>query len=70
MEAAPGVALVNRTTRRMSLTPEGELGRQCARRILGEIDELGQSLQRSRQAPRGSCASTRRWASAAATWRQ
>ena len=53
IEQRSGVALVNRTTRRMSLTPEGEIVAECARRILGEIDELGQSLQRSRQAPRG-----------------
>ena len=53
IEQRSGVALVNRTTRRMSLTPEGEIVAECARRILGEIDELGQSLQSSRQAPRG-----------------
>jgi DNA-binding transcriptional LysR family regulator len=53
IEQRSGVALVNRTTRRMSLTPEGEIVVECARRILGEIDELGQSLTRSRQGPRG-----------------
>jgi DNA-binding transcriptional LysR family regulator len=31
------VPLVNRTTRRMSLTPEGEVLLEHARRILGEI---------------------------------
>ena len=35
MEPRIGVALVNRTTRRMSLTPEGELYLEHARRILG-----------------------------------
>ncbi len=44
METRLGTALVNRTTRRMSLTPEGELFLEYARRILGEIDELAESL--------------------------
>ena len=35
METRLGVQLVNRTTRRMSLTPEGELYLAQARRILG-----------------------------------
>ena len=42
MEARLGVPLVNRTTRRMSLTPEGEVYLEHARRILGEVDDLGQ----------------------------
>ena len=41
MEARAGAALVNRTTRRMSLTAEGELFLGHARRILAEIDALG-----------------------------
>ena len=53
IEQRSGVTLVNRTTRRMSLTPEGEIVVECARRILSEIDELGQSLMQSRQRPRG-----------------
>jgi LysR family transcriptional regulator, transcriptional activator for dmlA len=40
MERRLAVALVNRTTRRMSLTAEGELMLSHARRILGEIDDL------------------------------
>ncbi|MGJ7567004.1 LysR family transcriptional regulator [Variovorax sp. GB1R11] len=44
MEARLGVTLVNRTTRRMSLTPEGELYVASARRILGEIDDMAQQL--------------------------
>ncbi|MEP7058859.1 MAG: LysR family transcriptional regulator, partial [Caldimonas sp.] len=44
MEQRVGLALVNRTTRRMSLTPEGELYLEHARRILGEIDDMGQLL--------------------------
>ncbi|MCW5667431.1 MAG: LysR family transcriptional regulator [Piscinibacter sp.] len=53
MEARLGVALVNRTTRRMSLTPEGELYLEQARRILASIDDLGQQLGVSRAMPQG-----------------
>jgi LysR family transcriptional activator of dmlA len=49
------VPLVNRTTRRMSLTPEGELYLEHARRILGEIDDLEQLLGTSRGTPQGCC---------------
>jgi DNA-binding transcriptional LysR family regulator len=48
MEARLGVALVNRTTRRMSLTPEGELVLEQARRILASIDDLAQQLGTSK----------------------
>jgi LysR family transcriptional activator of dmlA len=40
MESRLGVSLVNRTTRRMSLTQEGEVYLEHARRILGEIDDM------------------------------
>ena len=53
IESRLGVALVNRTTRRMSLTPEGELYLEHARRILGEIDDLAQLLGTARAEPRG-----------------
>src|SRR5690606_4076353 len=53
MEARLGVSLVTRTTRRMHLTPEGELYLLRARRILAEIDDMEQSLAGSRAAPRG-----------------
>lgn len=53
MEARLGLALVNRTTRRMSLTPEGELYLDHARRILGEIDEMGQLLGAAKAVPAG-----------------
>jgi len=53
MEARTGVALVNRTTRRMSLTPEGEVLFDHARRILGEIAELDQLLTMSKGQPKG-----------------
>lgn len=53
MEARIGMALINRTTRRMSLTPEGELYLDHSRRILGKIDELEQTLSSSRALPTG-----------------
>jgi len=53
IEGRTGVALVNRTTRRMSFTPEGEAVVERARRILGDIEELDQSLKRSTQGPKG-----------------
>ncbi|MBE8589562.1 LysR family transcriptional regulator [Pseudomonas sp. MAFF 301449] len=53
LEARLGVRLVNRTTRSMSLTSEGELYVSHAARILTQIDELEQVLSSSRAAPRG-----------------
>ena len=53
MEARVGVSLVNRTTRRMGLTPEGELYLEHARRILGEIDGMQELLGVSKATPMG-----------------
>jgi LysR family transcriptional activator of dmlA len=53
MEARLGVSLLNRTTRRMSLTAEGELYLEHARRILGELDEMEQQLGLSKSTPSG-----------------
>jgi DNA-binding transcriptional LysR family regulator len=53
MEARLGVPLVNRTTRRMSLTPDGEVLAEHARRILGEIADLDQLLSASKGEPKG-----------------
>jgi LysR family transcriptional regulator, transcriptional activator for dmlA len=53
MESRVGLSLVNRTTRRMSLTPEGELYLEHARRILGEIDDMEQLLGASKATPKG-----------------
>lgn len=53
MEARAGVPLVNRTTRRMMLTPEGELYLEHARRILDQIDELSELLGSSKRRPEG-----------------
>ncbi|MFX5714334.1 LysR family transcriptional regulator, partial [Acinetobacter baumannii] len=53
MEARAGVPLVNRTTRRMMLTPEGELSLEHARRILDQIDELSELRGSSKRRPEG-----------------
>jgi len=53
MEARLGTALVNRTTRRMSLTPEGEVYLEHARRLLAGIDDLSQQLGVARETPQG-----------------
>ncbi|WP_323001399.1 LysR substrate-binding domain-containing protein [Denitromonas sp.] len=53
MEERLGVSLITRTTRRMSLTPEGAVYLEHARRILGEIDELEEVLGASKAMPKG-----------------
>ncbi|HWI83227.1 LysR family transcriptional regulator [Ramlibacter sp.] len=53
MEARLGVRLLARTTRRVSLTPEGELYLAQARRILAEIDDMERMVASSLAAPRG-----------------
>jgi DNA-binding transcriptional LysR family regulator len=53
METRLGVPLVNRTTRRMSLTPDGEVLFEHARRILGEIADLDQMLGSAKGQPKG-----------------
>ncbi|MBP6900755.1 MAG: LysR family transcriptional regulator [Burkholderiaceae bacterium] len=53
IELRSGVPLVNRSTRRMSLTPEGEAVVEQARRILGDIEEIDRLLVRSRELPKG-----------------
>lgn len=53
MEERLGLTLINRTTRRMSLTPEGELYLDHARKILGDIDDLEHLLWGSHAEPKG-----------------
>lgn len=53
LEARLGIRLVNRTTRSMSLTSEGELYFSHAARILTQIDELEQLISSSRATPKG-----------------
>lgn len=53
MESRVGVSLVNRTTRRMSLSPEGELYLEHARRILDEIDDMEALIGVAKATPKG-----------------
>jgi LysR family transcriptional activator of dmlA len=53
MEKRLGVALVRRTTRRMSLTPEGEIYLEHAQKILASIGDLEGHLLGHAQAPQG-----------------
>jgi DNA-binding transcriptional LysR family regulator len=53
IEESLGVALVRRTTRRLSLTDEGEQFLASARRILTELEEMEQQVAQNRVAPKG-----------------
>ncbi|MFB8828450.1 LysR substrate-binding domain-containing protein [Azotobacter sp. CWF10] len=53
LEQRLGVRLLNRTTRSISLTSEGELYLLNAQRILGEIEEMERQVSSSRAAPKG-----------------
>ena len=53
MEQRLGVRLLNRTTRRVSLTSEGETYLSQASRILGEIRDMEESVSSSRAEPKG-----------------
>jgi DNA-binding transcriptional LysR family regulator len=53
MEKRLGAALLNRTTRRLSLTAEGEIYLSNATRILAEVEALEQLVSRSRAEPKG-----------------
>jgi DNA-binding transcriptional LysR family regulator len=53
LEARLGIRLVNRTTRSMSLTAEGELYFSHAARILTQIEEVEQLVSSSRATPKG-----------------
>ena len=53
LETRLGVRLLNRTTRSLSLTAEGEQYYQRAQRILGEIEDAEREVTAGRVAPRG-----------------
>jgi DNA-binding transcriptional LysR family regulator len=53
MEARLGVRLLNRTTRRLSVTQEGELYLSNGTRLLAELEELDRMVSSSRAIPKG-----------------
>ncbi|UCV12479.1 LysR family transcriptional regulator [Dechloromonas denitrificans] len=53
LEERLGVRLLNRTTRRISLTSEGEVYFENAQRILSDIDDMERLVSSSRAAPKG-----------------
>lgn len=53
MEQRLGVWLINRTTRKMSLTDEGSIYLEQAARILADIQAMEQLVSSSRNAPKG-----------------
>ncbi len=53
LEQRLGVRLLNRTTRSISLTAEGELYLVNAQRIVGEIEEMERQVSSSRAEPKG-----------------
>lgn len=53
MEKRIGARLLNRSTRKISLTPEGELYLQHATRLIEELRELDEIVSGNRRAPRG-----------------
>jgi DNA-binding transcriptional LysR family regulator len=57
LEDRLGVRLLHRTTRRLSLTPEGETYHLRARDILTAIADADAEVSRAGQTPRGACAS-------------
>jgi len=53
MEKRLGVRLLNRSTRKASLTPEGEIYLERAQRLLAELDEMEALVTGNRGTPRG-----------------
>ena len=53
LELRLGVRLINRTTRRLALTTEGEIYRERSREILGAIDAVESEIASARTSPRG-----------------
>lgn len=53
LEERLGVRLLNRTTRRISLTTEGEVYFENGQRILSDIDDMERRISSSRAAPKG-----------------
>ena len=55
LEKSLGVRLLQRTTRRMSLTEEGRIYLERCRRILADVGEAEEALTSHRPSPAASC---------------
>ena len=55
LEALLQVRLLNRTTRRISLTPDGAAYYEHCARILGEVEETESSFRDVARGPKGDC---------------
>lgn len=53
LERHLGTKLLHRTTRRVSVTPEGAAYYERATRLIGDLDEMDESATRARSQPRG-----------------
>jgi LysR family transcriptional regulator for bpeEF and oprC len=53
LEQRLGVKLLNRTTRRLSLTDDGAVYLEHVRRVLADVEEMDTALARGRSVPRG-----------------
>jgi len=53
LEQHLGTKLLHRTTRRVNVTPEGAAYYERATRLLGELDEMDESVSRARAQPHG-----------------
>ena len=53
LEASLGVRLFHRSTRSISLTPDGEVFLESCRRVLSEIDSVERELAGNQASPRG-----------------
>lgn len=58
LESQLGVRLLNRTTRRLSLTEEGRLYLERAKRVLADVDEADRSVSMEQAEPSGSLSVT------------
>lgn len=53
LEARLGVRLINRSTRRLDVTPLGQAYYESAKKILREVEEAEQAISQQRATPRG-----------------
>ncbi|MCG2577230.1 LysR family transcriptional regulator [Dechloromonas sp. XY25] len=53
LEVAVHATLLHRTTRRVTLTAQGDIVHQWAQRILDDVDQMGEALSLERAAPAG-----------------